>query len=118
MAEFCKECFKRKIAVPSDNITDDMLVMSETYDICEGCGEYKQVVLYVRHENPVDEAFKKITKYLTENNPIIMDVVEEIGINLYNEDGSFRTIFEILSEISEKYVDRGDIDTESVDSKD
>jgi hypothetical protein len=45
MAEFCKECFKRKIATPSDGITDDMLVMSVAYDICEGCGEWKPVVI-------------------------------------------------------------------------
>ena len=113
MAEFCKECFKRKIAVPSDNITDDMLVMSEVYDICEGCGEWKQVVIEVK-DNPIDEAFKKITKYLSENNPRIVDVLEEVGINLYNEDGSFKTIFEILSEISEKYVDRGDVDAADI----
>lgn len=109
MAKFCKECFKRSVAVPSDNITDDMLMMSAAYDICEGCGEYKPMVLGVE-DNPIDEPFKKITKYLSENNPRIVDVIEGIGINLYNEDGSFRTIFEVLSEISEKYVDRGDID--------
>ena len=118
MAEFCKECFKSKVAVPSDGVTDDMLMMSAVWDICEGCGEYKPMVVGVRHENPVDEAFKKITKYLSENNPRIVDVIEEVGINLYNEDGSFRTVFEILSEISEKYVDRGDVDAESVNGKD
>ena len=48
MAEFCKECFKRNIAVPSDGITDDMLVVSEDVDFCEGCGEWKPVVLYVK----------------------------------------------------------------------
>lgn len=47
MAEFCKECFKRKIAVPSDGITDDMLMMSAAWDICEGCGEYKPMVVGV-----------------------------------------------------------------------
>jgi hypothetical protein len=47
MAEFCKECFKRSVAVPSDGITDDMLMMSAAWDICEGCGEYKQVVVGV-----------------------------------------------------------------------
>lgn len=48
MAEFCKECFKRSIAVPSDGITDDMLMMSEYLDFCEGCGEMKSVVLEVK----------------------------------------------------------------------
>ena len=47
MAEFCKECFKRSVAVPSDNITDDMLMMSAAWDICEGCGEYRPMVVGV-----------------------------------------------------------------------
>ena len=51
MAEFCKECFKEKLTVPSDGITDDMLVVSEYVDFCEGCGEWKPVVLYVRWED-------------------------------------------------------------------
>ena len=50
MAELCKECFKRNIVVPSDNITDDMLMMSAAYDICEGCGEYKQMVVGVTNK--------------------------------------------------------------------
>lgn len=49
MAEFCKECFKEKIAVPSDGITDDMLVMSEELDFCEGCCEWKPVVIGVKN---------------------------------------------------------------------
>lgn len=48
VAEFCKECFKKKIATPSDNITDDMLVMSEELDFCEGCAEWKPVVIEVK----------------------------------------------------------------------
>lgn len=48
MAEFCKECFKRSVAIPSDGITDDMLVMSDWLDLCEGCGEMKSVVLEVK----------------------------------------------------------------------
>ena len=50
MAEFCKECFKSRVAVPSDNITDDMLMMSAAYDICEGCGEYKPMVVGVTNK--------------------------------------------------------------------
>lgn len=48
MAEFCKECFKRSVAVPSDGIIDNMLVMSDWLDVCEGCGEFKSVVLEVK----------------------------------------------------------------------
>lgn len=48
MAEFCKYCFKRWVAIPSDKITDDMLVMSEELDYCVSCGELKPVVIEVK----------------------------------------------------------------------
>lgn len=64
MAEFCKECFKRSIAVPSDGITDDMLVMSEAYDICEGCGEWKQVVVGVKDPDSTFKSFIKDPLYI------------------------------------------------------
>ena len=50
MAEFCKECFKESIAISSDDITDDMLVMSVDLDFCEGCAKWKPVVIKVRNE--------------------------------------------------------------------
>jgi hypothetical protein len=53
MAEFCKECFKEKIAVPADNITDDILVMSEDDDFCEGCCRWKPIVLSVKRREDV-----------------------------------------------------------------
>ncbi len=56
MAEFCKECFMKKIAVPSDNITDDRLVMTEESEFCEGCGEIKPVVIEVKEETYLDKA--------------------------------------------------------------
>ena len=65
MAEFCKECFKRSVLVPSDNVTDDMLVMSEVYDICEGCGEYKQVVVKVKF---VEEELQEYNMLITDIN--------------------------------------------------
>lgn len=48
MAEFCKKCFKEKLTVPSDNISDDMLVMSEENDYCEGCGKFGLVVITIK----------------------------------------------------------------------
>lgn len=45
MAEFCKECFMREIA--SDGTTEDMLVMSDEPELCEGCGQIKPVVVVV-----------------------------------------------------------------------
>ena len=47
MAEFCKECFIKNIAVPLDNTTDEMLIMSEEVEFCEGCGEIKPIVVTV-----------------------------------------------------------------------
>ena len=33
MAEFCKKCFKRM----NPEVQDDEIVMSESWDMCEGC---------------------------------------------------------------------------------
>lgn len=48
MAEFCKDCFMKKIIVPSDGVTEDMLVMTEYSELCEGCCEWKPVVVEVK----------------------------------------------------------------------
>ena len=47
MAEFCAKCFMKKIAIPSDNITEDMLIMTDESELCEGCCEIKPVVVRV-----------------------------------------------------------------------
>lgn len=39
MAEFCKDCFLR--IEPNMRVTE----VSDDLDLCEGCGEYKQVVI-------------------------------------------------------------------------
>lgn len=43
MAEFCRKCYI-EICGGSE---DDPLVMSDELDLCEGCGEWKQVVVRV-----------------------------------------------------------------------
>lgn len=40
MAEFCKECFLNK--------ENEQIVMSEDDDLCEGCGEFKPVVVKIK----------------------------------------------------------------------
>lgn len=45
MAEFCEECFKRLI--PDWDITQ----ISKERDLCEGCGEWKPVVVYAEPKN-------------------------------------------------------------------
>ena len=44
MAEFCKECY---IAV-CGGIRNDRIKLSKDLDLCEGCGEYKRVIVSVR----------------------------------------------------------------------
>lgn len=45
MAEFCKECFMKDFA---DIIKDDEeLMISKDLDLCEGCEEFKPVVIKV-----------------------------------------------------------------------
>lgn len=48
MAEFCKECFIKKIIVPSDSVSEDMLIMSKYSKLCEGCCGWKPVVVGIK----------------------------------------------------------------------
>lgn len=79
MAELCKECFKRSVAIPSDNITDDMLMMSAAYDICEGCGEYKPMVVGVETKSVFqdikDEFIESVNSYSSVMQPTNMQAV-------------------------------------------
>ena len=42
MGELCKECFKKCM---NPDATDDFLIMSETFDICERCNNFGPIVL-------------------------------------------------------------------------
>ena len=44
MAEFCKDCY---IAICGGS-ENDKIILSKELDLCEGCGEYKRVVVSVR----------------------------------------------------------------------
>jgi hypothetical protein len=46
MAEFCKDCFK---LINESYYHDEELVMSEEEDFCEGCCEYKKVVVGIKN---------------------------------------------------------------------
>ena len=46
MAEFCLECWNR---INQAKCTERDLVLSHFADLCEGCGEYKKVVVGERH---------------------------------------------------------------------
>ena len=58
MAEFCFECYNK---MSGGHCKKENYVLSDELDLCEGCGEYKEVVIsyrssgfYERIENIVD----------------------------------------------------------------
>lgn len=53
MAEFCKDCFRSKLLTTKENetIKDEQIVMFEDEGFCEGCGEVKPLVHYVKDNN-------------------------------------------------------------------
>ena len=61
MAEFCKECWKKM-----NNFNDDSIryVLSIDLDLCEGCGEYKRVVIDERPSNLLYYLFEKLKKLI------------------------------------------------------
>ena len=52
MAEFCKDCFRSKLLTIRENeiITDDRIIMFEDEGLCEGCGEIKPLVHYLKYD--------------------------------------------------------------------
>ena len=53
MAEFCKDCFIETFRPSPDVIS--RIVMSKECDLCEGCGQWKPVVSYIRKKTIFDE---------------------------------------------------------------
>lgn len=45
MAEFCLECWNR---INEENLAKYEVVLSRKPELCEGCGEYKKVVVVLR----------------------------------------------------------------------
>lgn len=43
MAEFCKDCYVRVCG----GREDDPVILSDELELCEGCGEYKPVVVCI-----------------------------------------------------------------------
>lgn len=78
MAEFCKECFKSKVAVPSDNITDDKLMLSAAYDICKGCGKYKPMVVGVEHKSVFEDIKDRLQEFKNVDDAIVKAIIESL----------------------------------------
>lgn len=45
MAEFCVDCWNE---MNESNYSADSFILSEYLDLCEGCGEYKNVIIKIR----------------------------------------------------------------------
>jgi len=43
MAEFCKDCFKKEVG-------NEEVIVSSWKELCEGCGEIKQIVVTVKNQ--------------------------------------------------------------------
>lgn len=56
MAEFCYECMKKELGI---DISNKKVVFSDDLELCEGCGEYKPVVLSVRKATLFDKLLSK-----------------------------------------------------------
>ena len=45
MAEFCLKCWNK---INGTNHKEEYYIMSDDLDLCEGCGQWKHVVLVIR----------------------------------------------------------------------
>lgn len=48
MAEFCLDCLNK---INGTNYDESKYIISDDLDLCEGCGEWKPVVVAVRRKN-------------------------------------------------------------------
>ena len=55
MAEFCKECWKKINGIDNGKVG---YRLSKELDLCEGCGEYKRVVVELRRNTFLCRLFK------------------------------------------------------------
>lgn len=50
MAEFCRECFFKTFEV---DLKKKKIILSKDLELCETCGEWKNVVVKVVERNPI-----------------------------------------------------------------
>jgi len=66
MAEFCLDCFNEMNVRRYDGrpYSEDEVTLSWDLDLCEGCGEWKPVVVSLRPEPLVGKFIKKLSRLL------------------------------------------------------
>ncbi len=50
MAEWCLKCWNKDREPDEPEMTEDIVVLSDCLDLCEGCGEYKHVIVGVKNK--------------------------------------------------------------------
>lgn len=58
MAEFCVDCWNK---INGSNYSENEVQTSECLDLCEGCGEYKNVIIEIKERKTIfDWLFRKM----------------------------------------------------------
>lgn len=84
MAEFCKECFLKI----ENNIDEIQLLMSDTSDLCEGCGETKPIVLQVIPQLTVAECKVETQKHIETVRKYIRFMIDKLDTRGVKHDSS------------------------------
>ncbi len=66
MAEFCLECWNK---LNGFAYSPECVCVSEEPDFCEGCGEWKPVIVGFKRRNPAVEWFRERWKGRTKERP-------------------------------------------------
>lgn len=61
MAEYCKECAEKVLGIPREQLTHARF--SREPDLCEGCGEYKRVLVRLPTKKLVTNVVKRTYKF-------------------------------------------------------
>lgn len=66
MADFCLECFNEYVLPAGERPRREKdVTLTDELELCEGCGEYKRVVVLDRPEPLLQKLFFKLYNYFT-----------------------------------------------------
>lgn len=61
MAEYCRECAEKYLGIPTEQL--ERAKFSRELDLCEGCGEYKRVLVRLPAKKLVTNVVKRPYKF-------------------------------------------------------
>ena len=74
MAEFCLECHNKMNQM---NLSEEDVILSDDLELCEGCGEIKNVVISIGYHNsfdPLDGLFYELYRIITRSLHCLVDL--------------------------------------------